>query len=47
MDKGTVIEQGTPKELALMGMENKVLYLELYENHELFHTSLTEACVSL
>ena len=47
MNKGTVIQQGTPKELALMGMENKILYLELYENHELFHTSLTEACVSL
>lgn len=44
MDKGEVIVQGTPRELALMGMENKVLCLELHENHELLHTSLTEAC---
>lgn len=47
MDKGAVIVQGTPKELALMGMENKVLCLELHENHELLHLSLTEACMSI
>lgn len=46
MDKGVIIAQGTPKELALMGMENKVLYLELHENHELLHSSLTAACMS-
>lgn len=47
MDKGSVVAQGTPKELALMGMENKKLCLELHENHELFHASLTEACTSM
>ncbi|MHB1393238.1 MAG: ABC transporter ATP-binding protein [Clostridia bacterium] len=47
MDKGAVIVQGTPKELALMGMENKVLCLELHENHELLHLCLTEACMSI
>lgn len=47
MDKGAVIVQGTPKELALMGMENKVLCLELHENHELLHLSLAEACMSI
>ncbi len=46
MDKGTVIAQGTPKELALLGMENKVLCVELHENHERLHRSLTEACQS-
>lgn len=46
MDKGSVIVQGTPKELALMGVENKVLCLELNENCELLHESLTRACVS-
>lgn len=47
MDKGTVVMQGTPKELALMGVENKTLCLELHENHEMLHTSLMEACTSL
>lgn len=47
MDKGAVIVQGTPRELALMGMENKKLCLELHENHELLHASLTEACISM
>ncbi|HYE82273.1 MAG TPA: ABC transporter ATP-binding protein [Clostridia bacterium] len=47
MDKGAVIVQGTPKELALMGIENKVLCLELNENHELLHASLTDACMSI
>lgn len=46
MDKGTVIVQGTPRELAMMGMENKTLCLELIENHELLHSSLTQACMS-
>ncbi|KUO70517.1 MAG: hypothetical protein APF77_09960 [Clostridia bacterium BRH_c25] len=47
MDKGTVIVQGTPKALALMGMENKTLCIELHENHELLHAGLTEACMSI
>lgn len=47
MDKGTVIAQGTPKELAFMGMENKVLCVELHQNSELLHQSLTEACRSI
>lgn len=47
MDKGAVVVQGTPKELALMGVENKTLCLELHENHELLHASLTEACMSI
>lgn len=46
MDKGTVVVQGTPRELAIMGMENKTLCLELLENHELLHSSLTQACMA-
>lgn len=47
MDRGEVIQQGTPKELALIGMDNKILYVELYEKHEQLHTSLTEACMAI
>jgi ABC-2 type transport system ATP-binding protein len=47
MDKGVVIVQGTPKELALMGVENKILCLELHENHDLLHSCITEACLSI
>lgn len=47
LDKGSVIVHGTPKELAQMGMENKVLCLELYENHELLHASLKRACMEM
>lgn len=44
LDKGEVIVQGTPKQLAMVGMENKILYLELHENHQGLHDMLTAAC---
>jgi ABC-2 type transport system ATP-binding protein len=44
LNQGEVILKGTPKELALMGMDNKTLCIELYSNHELLHASITEAC---
>jgi ABC-2 type transport system ATP-binding protein len=30
MDKGLIIAEGTPKELALMGVEEKILCMETY-----------------
>jgi len=44
LNQGEVIMKGTPKELALMGMESKTLCIELYSNHELLHASILEAC---
>jgi ABC-2 type transport system ATP-binding protein len=44
MDKGSIIAQGTPKELALMGIEEKVLCVELYSMNNMLHEDIIRVC---
>ncbi|MGH4124644.1 MAG: ABC transporter ATP-binding protein [Clostridium sp.] len=44
MDKGSIIAQGTPKELALIGIEEKVLCVELYSMNNKLHQDILKVC---
>ncbi|MBZ9685565.1 ABC transporter ATP-binding protein [Clostridium estertheticum] len=44
MDKGSIIAQGTPKELALIGIEQKVLCVELYSVNNKLHQDILKVC---
>ena len=44
MDKGLIIAQGTPKELALMGMEEKVLCVETHSMNNKLNEEIFNIC---
>jgi len=44
LDKGLVIAEGTPKELSHLGMEHKVLCIELNSPHEELHNAFQKLC---
>jgi ABC-2 type transport system ATP-binding protein len=46
MDKGTIIAEGTPKELALMSREESILCVELNSFDKKIHEELLKACTS-
>ncbi|AOT71515.1 ABC transporter ATP-binding protein [Geosporobacter ferrireducens] len=46
LNKGEVIAKGTPKELAMIGMNKKTLYLNLERSKGNIHQILCEACTS-
>jgi ABC-2 type transport system ATP-binding protein len=44
LNKGEVIEQGTPKELATMGLKNKTIYLKVEKSGEFTYEKLCQVC---
>lgn len=44
LNKGEVIEKGTPKELATLGLKNKTIYLEIEKISECTYEKLYNAC---
>jgi ABC-2 type transport system ATP-binding protein len=44
LNKGEVIEQGTTKELAKLGLKNKTIYLKIEKISETIYENLSNAC---
>lgn len=47
LDKGSIIAQGTPRELAHLGMENKVLRIELHSLNKKLNEDMESICGSI